>query len=68
MLFAQIRSKNKCKYVLASVGDAGLLAAALDQRKFILQGNGCNVVIRLHNKEYLKAEDGEYEVGLCSLR
>ena len=68
MMFARIRSEEKCKYILASVGDAGLLAAALDQIKFLLQGNGCDVVIRLHNKEYLKAEDGEYEVGLCSLR
>ena len=64
MLFAQIRSKNKCKYMLVSAGDAGLLAAALDQSKLLLQGNVCDVDIKLHNKQYLKAEGGEYEVVL----
>ena len=55
MLFSRIRSNNKRKYVLASVGDAVLLAAALEQQIFLLQGNGRNVATSLHNKEYLQA-------------
>ena len=64
MMFARIRSEEKCKYILASVGDAGLLAAAMDQNKFLLQGNGRDVATNLHNKEYLQSEDCKYEVGL----
>ena len=63
ILFSQIRSKKKCKYVLARVGDAGLIIAALDQKN-LLQGNVRNIVTILHNKEYLKSEDGEYELGM----
>ena len=55
MLFSRIRSNNKCKYVLASVGGDLLLAAALEQKTFLLQGNGRNVATSLHNKEYLQA-------------
>ena len=45
MMFARIRSEEKCKYILASVGDAGLLSAAMDQNKFLLQGNGAQIEI-----------------------
>ena len=55
MLFSRIRSNNKCNYVLASVGDAVLIAAALEQKKNLLQGNVRNVATSLHNKEYLQA-------------
>ena len=41
--------------MMASVGDALLLAAALEQKTFLLQGNGRNVDTSLHNKEYLQA-------------